>query len=124
MTLSKKDKQPNPSGWGYTFNHTTPQRRLQTVAGSLLVPASADDLPRVPEDHLVTVERAIGLIANLLADRDHQLFMGEHRELNARADAEAAALRRLIGPTGMLRTMLGTERTPASAAVRRDHGQE
>lgn len=116
MTLSSKDKHPNPSGWGYTFNHTVPQRRLQTVAGNLLVPASADDLPKVPDEHLATVERAVALIADLLSDRDHQLYMGAHLETNARANDVAFTLRRLIGPAGMLRAVLGgLQETPVAS---------
>ena len=106
MTLSAKDKTPNASGWGYYFPHTEPQRRLHTVAGDLLMPASADDLPDVPVCHLETVEKAVELIADLLSDRDHQRYMGDHTYLNEKANAEAATLRRLIGPTGMLREVL------------------
>lgn len=105
MTLSSKDKTPNPSGWGFTFHHTKPQRRLRVVSGDLLVPASADDLPAVPAEHVATVEKALLLIAELLSDRDHQLFMGGHKTSDDRADAESATLRRIVS-TGAIRSVL------------------
>ena len=104
MTLSIKDKIPNPSGSGYYFEHTSPQRHVWTSAGNFLVPRSADDLPEVPIQHVTTIEDALYLLADLLTDRDHRLFMGDSKQCNEAADIEANALRRLAG--GELRAML------------------
>jgi hypothetical protein len=59
----------------------------------------------VPLEHIEAVEAAIRLLADLLADRDHQRSMGDHTQLNEAADREAEALRRLA--RGELRQMLG-----------------
>lgn len=103
--LGPVDKTRAPSGWGYQFHHTDPQRYVHTAAGSLLVPRSADSIPRVPIEHVEACETAIRLLADMLADRDHQRSMGDHTQLNEAADREADALRRLA--KGELRAMLG-----------------
>ena len=105
MTLSSKDKTPNISGYGQRFHHTVPQRHVSTVVGSFLVPASADDLPPVPLEHVETIERALNLLADLLSDKDHQLFMASYPD--KRANEEAAVIRRLTN--GALRSMLGPD---------------
>lgn len=47
--LGPKDKQRNPTGWGYLFECTNPKRYVPCLVGNLLAPASADDIPPIPE---------------------------------------------------------------------------
>ncbi len=105
VTLSSKDKVPNARG-GFQFRHVEPLRHVATIAGTILVPASAADLPHVPEQHVLTIEKALTLLANLLSDPDHQSYMGNHAASNRFADVEAAAIRRVV-VAGSLRSILG-----------------
>jgi len=103
MPLSSDDK--SKTGWGgASFHHANPQRSVHTTTGTFLVPASADRLPPVPDQHLTTVERAICILADMLDDRDHQICMGEGASSSSRRDQDAETLRLLAN--GALRRLL------------------
>ncbi len=91
--LGPKDKQPNPSGWGKDFRHTEPQRRVPCIVGNMLAPASADDIPPIPESAAQSVRKAFELLAQLVGDRDHNLFMG-NADHDGRCTREAEAISR------------------------------
>jgi hypothetical protein len=93
MTLSSRDKSPTAWG-GATFHHVEPQRRLPTVMGDLLVPASADDIPPVTAEAMASFDAAIDLLAAHLTDRDFLIFFGDigtPREDEAKREARAAS---------------------------------
>ena len=77
MSLSERDKTPNAGGWGYDFHHTEPQRRVPCVRGDLLAPRSADDIPPITPEAMESVQAALRLLANMIADRDLGLFFGD-----------------------------------------------
>lgn len=77
MPLSERDKTPNPSGYGCTFQHTDPQRRVPCVLGNMLAPRSADDIPPITPEAMASVQAAIALLADLVGDRDHNLYLGQ-----------------------------------------------
>jgi hypothetical protein len=81
MSLSDRDKTPAPSGYGYNFHHTDPQRRVPCILGDMLAPLSADDIPPITPEALASVQAALALLANLVADRDHGLFLGSGDKL-------------------------------------------
>jgi len=88
LGLSARDKTLNPSGWGQCFHHTDPQRRVPCVLGDMLAPRSADDIPPITPEAMASVQAALKLLADLVADRDHNLFLGcsdEHRARNIEA---------------------------------------
>jgi hypothetical protein len=76
FALSDQDKTPKASGWGYDFHHTEPQRRVPCVKGNMLAPRSADDIAPITPEAMASVQQALVLLANLLGDRDHNLFLG------------------------------------------------
>ena len=76
FALSSQDKTPKASGWGFDFHHTEPQRRVPCVKGNMLAPRSADDIAPITPEAMASVEQALALLANLLGDRDHNLFLG------------------------------------------------
>lgn len=88
FALSDRDKTPNASGWGYTFHHTTPQRRVPCALGNMLAPRSADDIPPITREAMASVQAAIALLANLVGDRDHNLFLA-NADQNGRMTAMA-----------------------------------
>ena len=76
LGLSDHDKTPNPSGWGQRFHHTDPQRRVPCVLGDMLCPRSADDIAPITPEAMASVQAALALLANLVADRDFNLYLG------------------------------------------------
>ena len=76
VTLSARDKTPNPSGYGFNFHHTSPQRRVPCILGDMLAPLSADDIPPITPEAMASVQAALKLLADLVADRDHGLYLG------------------------------------------------
>ncbi len=80
LSLSDRDKTPKPSGWGVDFHHTNPQRRVPCVLGEMLAPRSADDIQPITPEAMTSVQAALALLANLIADRDTNLFFGNSDE--------------------------------------------
>ncbi len=76
LSLSDRDKTPAPSGYGYHFYHTKPQRRVPCILGDMLAPLSADDIPPITPEAMASVQAALTLLANLVGDRDHGRFLG------------------------------------------------
>lgn len=74
LGLSARDKTAKP--FGFTFHHTTPQRRVPCLRGDLLAPLSADDIPPITAEAMASVQAALVLLASLVADPDHGMFMG------------------------------------------------
>lgn len=74
--LSDRDKTPNASGWGVSFHHTDPQRRLPCVKGDMIVPRSADNIAPISPEAMASVQQALSLLADLVGDRDHNLYLG------------------------------------------------
>jgi hypothetical protein len=119
LSLSDRDKTPAPSGFGYHFHHTEPQRRVPCVLGDMLAPLSADDIPPITPEAMASVQAALTLLANLVGDRDHGRFLGcgddkleEYRE-KARGILSTAR-----GLTGILRVTTPTvvvEQSPVPA---------
>lgn len=91
--LGPKDKQPKASGWGVDFQHTEPQRRVPCIVGNMLAPLSADDIPPIPESAAYSVRKAFELLANLVGDRDHNLFLAD-ADRDGKATREAEAISR------------------------------
>jgi len=77
--LSAKDKTRAPHGFGFYFEHTKPQRHVPCLKGDMLAPASADDIPPITAEAMASVQAALSLLANLLADRDHSLYLADDR---------------------------------------------
>lgn len=104
--LGAKDKRPTTHGWGKDFRHTEPQRRVPCIAGDLLAPASADEIPPITADAMASVDQALDLLARLLGDRDHWLFMGAGDAQAARQLEEVRAIARIkAGLHGILRVV-------------------
>jgi hypothetical protein len=78
MSLSTRDKTPNSSGYGFNFRHTDPQRRVPCILGDMLAPLSADDIPPITPEAMASVQAALKLLADLVGDRDHGLFLGDN----------------------------------------------
>ncbi len=100
LGLSERDKTPAPSGWGYHFHHTDPQRRVPCVLGDMLCPRSADDIPPISPEAMASIQAALALLANLVADRDHNLFLGysaRQAEMGGKARDILLAARGLAG---------------------------
>lgn len=76
MSLSERDKIPNPSGYGHIFHHTDPQRRVPCVLGDMLAPRSADDIAPITPAAMASVQAALKLLADLVEDREHNLELG------------------------------------------------
>ena len=77
MALSDRDKTPAPSGYGFDFHHTEPQRRVPCVLGDMLAPLSADDIPPITPEAMASVQAALKLLSDLVGDRDLGLFLGD-----------------------------------------------
>jgi hypothetical protein len=75
MSLSERDKTPNPSGYGHNFHHTDPQRRVPCVLGDMLAPRSADDIPPITPEAMASVQTALKLLADMIEDHEHNLYM-------------------------------------------------
>jgi hypothetical protein len=73
MGLSARDKSKNESGYGMKFHPTDPQRYIPTWFGRMLAPRSADDIPPITPEAMASVQAALTLLANFVADRDHAL---------------------------------------------------
>lgn len=90
--LGPRDK--TPTAWGGAhFHHVEPQRRMSTIMGDLLVPASADDIQPVTSEAMASFDAAIELLAAHLTDRDFLIFFGDigtQREDEAKREARAA----------------------------------
>lgn len=107
QSLGPKDKTPAAHGHGYDFHHTEPQRRVPTLIGDLLAPASADDIQPISAAALQHVRRAFDLLAQLVGDRDHNLYMG-NADRDGKATQEAKAIARIRdGVLAILRTQDG-----------------
>ncbi len=88
--LGPKDKQRASHGFGSDFAHTKPQRRVPCIVGNMLAPASADDIPPIPESAAYSIRKAFELLAQLVGDRDHNLFLGDvDRDGHATREAQA-----------------------------------
>ena len=81
MSLSDRDKTPKLSGWGHDFHHTNPQRRVPCVLGDMLAPLSADDIAPITPAAMASVQAAINLLADLVEDREHGLFLAVSHKL-------------------------------------------
>lgn len=92
LGLSNRDKTPNPSGWGQRFHHTDPQRRVPCVLGDMLCPRSADDIPPITPEAMASVQAALTLLANLVADRDFNLYLANTDLEKSRAKAREILL--------------------------------
>lgn len=100
MTLSARDKSKSPTGWGHDFHHTDPQRLVPCVLGDMLAPRSADDIPPISPEAMASVQAALGLLADLIEDRDHNLFLGtteQQAELAIKARDIRLAAKSLAG---------------------------
>lgn len=106
--LGPKDKQRASHGFGSDFKHTEPQRRVPCIVGNMLAPASADDIPPIPESAAYSVRKAFELLAQLVGDRDHNLFLGD-ADRDGKATREAQAISRACD--GVL-AILRVEATP------------
>ena len=88
LGLSKPDKVRASHGFGHDFPHTEPQRRVPCVVGDMLCPRSADDIPPITPEAMASVQAGLALLANLVADRDHNLYLsqsGRQSELEVKA---------------------------------------
>jgi hypothetical protein len=118
LSLSDRDKTPAPSGWGYHFHHTDPQRRVPCVLGDMLAPLSADDIPPITPEAMESVQAALTLLAHLVGDRDLIFFLGgdstklEENRVKARDILLAAR-----GLAGILRVVAAPTGRPAAAAT-------
>lgn len=102
--LGPKDKKPTSHGWGKDFPHTEPQRHVPTIAGEMLAPLSADDIAPVSAQAMASVDAALDLLARLLGDRDHWLYMGAGDNRAKEQAAEVMAIKRIQrGLHGILR---------------------
>ena len=103
LGLSECDKSRAPSGWGHTFHHTEPQRRIPCVLGDMLAPRSADDISPITPEAMASVQAALALLANLVADRDLALFMGSFERLEEHRGKARDILLVAKGLAGILR---------------------
>ena len=92
LGLSDRDKTPAPSGGGHRFHHTDPQRRVPCVLGDMLCPRSADDIAPITPEAMASVQAALTLLANLVADRDFNLFLANTDLEKSRATARQILL--------------------------------
>ena len=111
FALSDQDKTPKASGWGYDFHHTEPQRHVRCVKGDMLAPRSADAIAPITVEAMASVQQALALLANLLGDRDHNLFLGDADHNGHCTDAAKHVALIAEGLTGILRVTDGPERT-------------
>ena len=103
FALSSQDKTPKASGWGHDFHHTEPQRRVPCVKGNMLAPRSADDIAPITPEAMASVQQALALLANLLGDRDHNLFLGNADHNGRCTDAAKHIALIAAGLSGILR---------------------
>jgi len=80
MPLSDRDKTPSPSGYGFHFHHAEPPRRVPCALGDMLAPRSADDIRPITPEAMESVQAALRLLADLVADHDLGLYLGSSRE--------------------------------------------
>lgn len=111
LGLSERDKSRAPSGWGRTFHHTDPQRRVPCVLGDMLAPRSSDDIPPITPEAMASVQAALSLLANFIADRDLALFMGSFERLEEHRSKARDILLVAEGLAGILRVR-APEQTP------------
>lgn len=109
LGLSAPDKTPKPWGWGVDFHHAEPQRRVPCVLGDMLAPRSADDIPPISPAAMESVQTALTLLANLVADRDFNLYLANTDLAKARDRAHDILLV-AKGLAGLLR--VSTEVSP------------
>ena len=107
FSLSSQDKSPKASGWGYDFHHTEPQRRVRCVKGDMLAPRSADAIAPITPEAMASVQQALALLANLLGDRDHNLFLGNADQDGRCTDAAKHVSLIAEGLSGILRVIDG-----------------
>lgn len=103
--LSDRDKTPKPSGWGFDFEHTDPQRRVPCVLGNMLCPLSADDIAPITPEAMASVQAALVLLANLVADRDHNLFLAYGSQQAEMVDKARDIMLVAKGLAGILRVV-------------------
>jgi hypothetical protein len=119
LSLSDRDKTPAPSGFGYHFHHTAPQRRVPCVLGDMLAPLSADDIPPITPEAMASVQAALTLLANLVGDQDLGRFMGHgDAELEEYREKGRGILSTARGLAGILRVVTPTaivEQSPVPA---------
>lgn len=89
--LSVRDKTPTPWG-GYHYHHTAPQRRVPCALGTMLCPRSADDIPPISAEAMHSVQEALVLLANLVGDRDFNLYLANGDLERSRKAAQAILL--------------------------------
>lgn len=101
--LTDRDKTRAAHGFGFDFHHTDPQRRVECVHGNILAPLSADDIPPIAPEAMASVQMALDLLARLVGDRDHNLFLGnaDHDGRLTRSAQEIALVGK--GLAGILR---------------------
>lgn len=120
FSLSDRDKTPAPHGYGYYFYHTTPQRRVPCVLGSMLAPLSADDIPPITPGAMASVQAALSLLANLVGDRERGLYMGCGEAELAKCREEAQSILRVAeGLAGILRVTAPATNTAPDTSVTR-----
>ena len=116
--LSDQDKTPAAHGFGFNFHHAEPQRRVSCLVGDMLCPASADDIAPITPEALASVKQALALLANLVGDRDHNLFLGDaDRDGRCTAAAQQIALV-AKGLAGILRVTESREISDAGTGAR------
>lgn len=114
--LGPKDKQRASHGFGCDFRHTNPQRRVPCIVGDMLAPASADDIPPIPESAAYSIRKAFELLAQLVGDRDHNLFLSD-ADREGKATREAQAISRACdGVLAILRVKVTPEILSPGAA--------
>ena len=118
MTMSPKDKSRASHGFGYTFHHTDPQRRLPCILGDMLMPLSADDIAPITASALTSVEQALDLLAGFITDRDFQIYLSATYRAKE-AKEEAAAIQRA---KYALRAILRTQPACKACETRRSKG--
>lgn len=111
MSLSDRDKTPAPSGYGFHFHHTDPQRHVPCILGDMLAPLSADDIPPITPEAMASVQSALKLLADLIGDRDYGLYLGFR---NAKLEEYRVKARDILltarGLAGILRVEAAQER--------------
>ena len=115
LELSDRDKNPKPIGYGVDFQYTTPQRRVPCVLGEMLAPRSADDIPPIAPEAMASVQAALTLLANLIADPDFNLFLGaSDSKLESNRMKARDILLTAKGLAGILRVEVREDHMPAA----------
>jgi len=99
MSLSDRDKTPAPSGYGFHFHHTDPQRRVPCILGDMLAPLSADDIPPISPAAMESVQAALKLLAAMVGDRDLNLYLANSDDRNV--ESKVAARHILLAARGL-----------------------